>query len=231
MTQKSNQKPPNLNEWAYSSIKKRILDNEMKPGSQLNIEELSKELNISRTPIREALLRLRQKGLVVSFSNVGFFVCGITRDDLRDIFELRQLIEAYTVVKFIAKCSEAEVQALSSICEQCVSAAEAGNVKAFNNYDIQLHNMLIDRLGNKKIRAAYDNAADLLHRLRGYALKSPENITQSLIEHEKIMSAIKNRDPIAGKLAMENHISNIHDRLEKLVEFEDDKDEMLKVAR
>ena len=231
MTQQSNQRPLNLNEWAYRSIKKRILDNEFKPGSQLNIEELSKELNISRTPIREALLRLKQKGFVVSFSNVGFFVCGITRDDLKDIFELRQLIEAYTVVKFIAKCSDEEVQELFNIHEQCIEAAEAGNVKSFNNYDVQLHNMLINCLGNKKMRAAYDNAADLLHRLRVYALKSPENIKQTLVEHEKIMSAIKSRDSVAGKLAMEEHISNIHDRLERLVEFEGDEDELLQIAK
>ena len=228
MTQQSNQKPLNLNEWAYHSIKKRILDNEFKSGSQLNIEELSKELNISRTPIREALLRLRQNGFVVSFSNVGFFVCGITRDDFEDIFEMRQLIEAYAVVKFIETCTDDEIREVLDIHSQCVAQAKIENIKAFNDYDIQLHNMFINRLSNKKMRAVYDNVDDLLYRLRIYAIKSSENIKQSLLEHEKIMCAVSGRDSVAGKLAMEKHIVNIHDRIKPFVDFEG---EALKIAK
>ena len=221
MVQRSDQRPMSLSEWAYKHIKEQVFDNELKPGSQLNIEELSKEMNISRTPIREALLRLKQNGFVVSFSNVGFFVRAITRDDFEDIFELRQLIESYATVKFVEQCTEDKLQGLLDVHKQCVKEAEAGNVKAFNEYDIRLHDMLIRCLGNKKICDVYDNVADLLYRLRVYALNSSENITHSLKEHENLIRAIERKDIAGSKLAMEEHICNIRTRLKKIVDFED----------
>ena len=222
MGKRQYQKPIKLSEWAYKSIKERIVNNEITPGDQLNIEKLSDDMGISRTPIREALLRLLQEGFVVSFSNVGFFVCGITRDDFDDIFELRQLIEAYAVVRFIEKCKDHELLEVLEINKQCKEAAEAGDVKAFNSHDVELHGMFIKCLGNKKMRYIYDDVADLLYRLRLYALRSTENIKQSLIEHENLIHAINEKDSVAGKLAMENHITNIRCRLEKFIDFEDE---------
>ena len=215
-------KPRSLTEWAYLSIKEQILDNKITTGSQLNIEELAKEMNISRTPIREALLRLKQNGLVVSAANVGFFVCGITKRDFDDIFELRQLIESYAVVKYVEKSNEDDTQALINLHEQCKLEAEAGNAKVFNSYDVQLHDTIINSVGNRKMLAIYSDVADLLYRLRVYAAKSSENIRQSLNEHEKIICAIKVKDSTLARLVMEEHILNIRARLEKIVEFEDE---------
>jgi len=213
-------KPLNLNEWAYQTIKMRILENDIRPGSQLNIEELSKELEISRTPIREALLRLRQNGFVVSFSNVGFFVCGISKEDFEDAFELRKLIESYAIVKFVERSTDVEMRILVGIHEKCKLMAAQGDAKAFNEYDIRLHDLIIDCLGNKKMKLIYDNLADLLYRLRVYALKSSENITQSVVEHDRIILAIESKDAALAYQAMEQHIVNVKNRLSQIVEFE-----------
>lgn len=214
-------KPLDLNEWAYMSIKMRILDHEIEPGSQLNIEELSKELNISRTPIREALLRLKQTGLVVSASRVGFFVCGITKEDFENIFELRQLIEAYAAEKAAANMTDKEITALVRLNERCKAMIERGKIKEYNQYETQLHDAIIDSLGNNKIREVMNSVGDLLYRIRIIAMGSLENINFSILEHQKFISAIKDRNPEAAHKAMGEHIFSVKNRLKQIVDFQD----------
>lgn len=212
-------KPPNLNEWAYMAIKTRILEHEIKPGMQLNIEELSKELNISRTPIREALLRLRQDGLVVSLSRVGFFVCGVTKQDFEDTFDLRQIIESHAAEQLAVKISDEDLNEIINLNQHCKAMAEQGDPKEYNRYDAMMHGIIINSMDNKKIREIFDGLEDLVYRIRVYALHSPENIQLSLQEHEKIIQAFKEKDSEKARKAMSVHISNIRDRLRHIVDF------------
>lgn len=215
-------KPLDLNEWAYKAIKLRILNNEIKPGSQLNIEAISKELNISRTPIREALLRLKQSGLVIALPRVGFFVCGITKKDFEDIFEIRHLIETYAAEKLARRISDEEIQYLIDTMDCSELMAEQGNFKKYNEYDAKLHGFIIDSVNNNKMGIFYESVDDLTYRMRMYATRSPENVRQSLIEHRKIVDTFARRDAPGARLAMEEHIVSIRNRLKLLVDFQDE---------
>lgn len=212
-------KPLDLNEWAYMTIKMRILENELKPGSQLNIEEISRELSISRTPIREALLRLRQSGLVYSASRVGFFVSGITKIDFDNIFELRQLMEGYAAGKSATIITDREIEELFEINEKSIQMINKGMIKEYNRYETKLHNTIINSLNNSKIEDVMENVGDLLYRLRIYALESKDNIEKSLNEHAAVLQQIKERNAARARAAMEDHISNVKNRLSEIVEF------------
>ncbi|MFA5675480.1 MAG: GntR family transcriptional regulator [Christensenellales bacterium] len=214
-------KPPNLNEWAYMAIKSHILEHQIKPGMQLNIEDLSKELGISRTPIREALLRLRQEGLVISLSRVGFFVCGVTKQDFEDIFGLRKIVESHAAEQLAVKITTDELDEIIDLNQQCKTMAEQGDTKEYNRYDVLLHGTIVSSMENQKIKDIFDGIADLVYRIRVYALHSPENIRLSLLEHEKIIQAFKEKDTEDARLAMSTHISNIRDRLSHIVDFYD----------
>ena len=89
------QRPMDLTEWAYNSIKQLILNNTLTADSQIHIDEMAAQFNISRTPVREALMQLQNKGLVRIVPHVGCFVCGVTREEFREVFELRAVIETY----------------------------------------------------------------------------------------------------------------------------------------
>jgi DNA-binding GntR family transcriptional regulator len=90
-------KPKDFKTWAYESIKDLIINNQFGPGTQLKVEELENSLNISRTPIREALLALQNEGLIEIKSRVGFFVKGITKKEFNDLFEMRELLEVCAI--------------------------------------------------------------------------------------------------------------------------------------
>lgn len=87
-------RPVDLTKWVYGNVKQLILDNELPGETQINIDDMSKQLQVSRTPVREALL-LRNEGLVRIQPHVGCFVCNITKDEFREVFQLRSVIECY----------------------------------------------------------------------------------------------------------------------------------------
>ncbi|MFA5675979.1 MAG: GntR family transcriptional regulator [Christensenellales bacterium] len=214
-------KPLDLNEWAYMTIKMRILEHELSPGSQLNIEDMSKELGISRTPIREALLRLKQSGLVYSASRVGFFVSGVTKNDFDNIFELRQIIEGYAAERSVSIISEKEIDDLFEINENSRIMVNDGRIMEYNRFETKLHNSIINCLNNNKIRDVMDSVDDLLYRLRIYALTSVDNLKSSIDEHAALLTKIKERNAAFARAAMEEHISNVKKRLREIVEFHD----------
>lgn len=216
------EKPLDLNEWAYIAIKMKILNNEISPGSKLNIEDISSELGVSRTPIREALLRLKQSGLVIALPCVGFFVCGITKKDFEDIFEIRRLIESYAIGKLVEKITNEEIQYLTDLSKQCELMVEQGNITEYNDFDSKLHGFIIDSMGNSKMGDFFESIKDLAYRMRMYALRSPENVSKSLLEHKDIIDALVQRDEVRARAAMDEHITNIGNRLRLLVDFQDE---------
>ena len=103
-------KQADLKDSVHSMIKEMILDQDLKPGDQLPVEALALEMKVSRTPVREALLRLENEGLVRAVSRVGFFVQGISKQDLHELFELREITEGYAAGKSALRMSEKDVE-------------------------------------------------------------------------------------------------------------------------
>ena len=216
-------KPLNLTEWAYISIKQYIINNKLEPGSQLNIEELALKLNISRTPIREALIRLKQEGMVVAVPRVGFFVCGMTKKEFDELFELRKLIECYAAEQATSRMSDKELNELVKTQEQGYLMAQEGKIKEFNHLEEKLHNSIIDSLHNKRISDVLSGVADLFYKERLVAMGSIENVRESAIEHGKITDAIKARDAELARKMMDEHLSRVKERLEKIMDFQESK--------
>lgn len=207
-----------LNEWAYITIKEMILKNEYTAGEQIHIEDLTETLQVSRTPVREALLRLQTDGLVDVFPHVGYFVRGISQTDFHDVFELRRLIECYTAEHAAITMSDEQIKALKDICACGTREMEANNPEAFNQYDIEFHNSLITHSGNQQIIKVMANLSDQVFRGRIIALKSQENIRISNQEHLRIIHAIEIRNSKKANVAMTEHIQRVEARLCKLID-------------
>ena len=120
-------KPKELKDWAYTSIKRDVLSGTYVPGQQLPVEVLAEKMNISRTPIREALIMLEHEGLLSVASRVGFFVRGITKPEMEELFELRELIEGYAAEKATSHLSAkdlAEIEVLLKIGKAAVGSGD-----------------------------------------------------------------------------------------------------------
>jgi len=201
-------KPMGLNEWAYQSIRFKIINNELPAGSQLNIEDLSKEFMISRTPIREALLRLVQDGLVHAASRIGFFVRGMTRGEFSDVNELRSIIESYATEQAALCMSQREIDELEEIHLEAISLISSHELNAFMEKDDEFHGIILNSLHNEKIRSTMESISSLIYRFRHYLDDPVELLSRISHEHGAIVSSIKRHDSAGARQAMADHMEN-----------------------
>lgn len=206
-------KPAALTDWAYEVIKESILTLKVNPGAQLHVDELAEQLNISRTPIREALLRLERDGLLRIVPRVGFFVTEITKRDLEELFELRELLESHAVRKAALALTDDELVRLQRLYEENAAATERGDLDGFLQTEIDLHSFLIEHAQNYWLIKMMDSVQDLVYRERMLSLRSIENVHASVEEHRRVLEALLQRDAELASRRMAEHIRAVKERL------------------
>ncbi len=204
-----------LRERLYETLREDILANKYEPGEELQIDKLAQEFGVSTTPIREALVRLEGDGLVVSIPNRGVQVAPISLDDVRNLYEVRRLLEPY-VAKIAARyCEEGEVEALY---EKLVNLIEGPtDLAAYINADLELHELMFKHLRNTLLKDILDQVDQHSIRVRYLAESSagglrPEVVELVTREHLKILDAIRKRDEEKAAAATLQHLTNAEAR-------------------
>lgn len=206
-------KPSKLKDWAYDVIKEEILGFRVSPGAQLHIQGLVEQMDISRTPIREALLRLENDGLVRAEPRVGFFVTEITKRDLQELFELQALLEGHAAEKATPLLTNDDLDQLDYLFEASVAAVERGDLNEILQFEIPFHSLLIERCDNRHLIQVMESLKDLTYRERILSLKSIENVHESCSEHQRLLDALHKRDGALAGECMREHIANVGRRL------------------
>ena len=206
-------RPVALVDWAYRSIKDALLALEIPPGAQLCADELAQRFGVSRTPVREALLRLEQDGLVRTVPRVGTFAAEITASDLQELFELRELLEVHCAKKAATSLSEEDLKTVDRLIEQAKSAVDGHDPDAFQRSEIEFHELLLERAGNRRLLEVMSGLHDLTHRQRVMSLGLRDNIERSLVEHVAVAEALRKRSKSEAGRLMGVHIRAVRDRL------------------
>jgi DNA-binding GntR family transcriptional regulator len=211
-------RPAALTDWAYETIKKAILNLEFAMGAQLNIEELAETMQISRTPVREALLRLEKDGLVQAVPRVGFFIVEITRTDLEELFELRALLESYATKRAAPLLTDEDLDEIEDLLELSCAAVDVGDFNGFLKYEIALHEFITDHAQNRRLKIAMGSLEDLTYRERIISIRSEENVRASCVEHERIVQALRQGDAELAGTRMWEHIWAVRERMLQYVD-------------
>jgi len=180
-------------------------------------------LQVSRTPVREALLRLERDGLVRVVPRVGFFVQEITKRDLTELFELRELLETHAARKAASRLTDAELAAARALLEEGRDAVSQQDLTKFLETEIEFHTLVIERSNNRWLAVMMESVRDLTYRVRVLSLQSLENLQQSCEEHQRIFDALVARDGDAAGLRMSEHIRNVKTRLLEFPQVPEDK--------
>jgi DNA-binding GntR family transcriptional regulator len=183
-----------LKEQVYNIIKNDILNGVIKPGSWLQENELASQLKVSRSPIREALKELAGEGLLDNIPNKGVFVKELTRKDIIDIFELRIILEKYSIEKTTEHITEYSGNILKEIMQRLEAAFKKKNVKLYTNIDAELHNTIIYMSENKLVYEVNEKVFSLLQPFRSMSLNSKKRFEVSLNEHKNIVEALIKKD-------------------------------------
>jgi DNA-binding GntR family transcriptional regulator len=192
----------------FASLRESILTGEFPAGSLHSIYRLADLLDVSRTPVREAVLRLADIGLVSIERNRGVRIRGVTVADVRAVFELRLMIEVPAAAYAAAHADDTDVRALEAELDRMRAAAETLDEARFTQHDRALHHAIGSILDNpraqQEVAALRDSiqtrGASTLHRSRG--------MSEILGEHVPIVEAIGARDPRAAAARMEEHLLN-----------------------
>ena len=187
---------------AYQLMRRRILDNIWSPGHRALEQELAAELGMSRTPVREALIRLEKEGLVEVIPRHGMRILPVSPDDMREIYELLTAIEPMAAELVASKnLPESDLKPLIDASNGMSSALKANDLDAWAEADERYHRMLIALAGNRLMMQTIQSLWDLAHRARMVTLRLrpiPKNSTK---EHVAIVNAIRAADaPLAASL-------------------------------
>ena len=145
-------------------LRRAIGEGELAPGQQLNEAALSRSLGVSRGPLREAMQRLTQEGLLVSVRNRGVFVIEVTDDDVRDMYLARTALERAAAAHAAETDPAAAPEQLLRIVQEMEDAAGRGDLVAVTEADIDFHTELVAASGNPLLIEIYSGVLEVMHR-------------------------------------------------------------------
>ncbi len=185
---------------AYNELKRRILDNEMAAGYQALEQELAELLGMSRTPVREALIRLANEGMVEVRPRHGMRVLPISAQDMREIYDVLTSLES-TAAELVARngLSEDRLAALNEAVLDMDKALTADDMVGWARADERFHEMLVAYCGNERLRAMVRTCWDQAHRVRMATLRMRPKPKDSNKEHAEVVDAIARQDADAAR--------------------------------
>jgi DNA-binding GntR family transcriptional regulator len=200
-----------VTDWVYEELKSAIVDLRLAPGDPLREATLADQLGVSKTPIREALTRLEQEGLVETTSFKGAVVTGYSRQDLLEIYELRELLENAAARTAAESMADADRDRLDRICRESRKLKKNPDAAGLAALISAFDDVLFEQVRNSRIRALIENLRAHLTRIGHLTAEIPGRIEASVDEHEKIVQAIAARDPELAERQMREHIRSVRD--------------------
>ncbi|MGH8638532.1 MAG: GntR family transcriptional regulator, partial [Burkholderiales bacterium] len=184
-----------LVERAYQDIRRRILDNEYPQGHQMLEHELAAELGMSRTPIREALVRLQNENLVQLIPRHGMRVVPLSVNDLRDMYEVLTALEL-TAIERLARSKPvgSAFEAIGLALDEMDVSVRRRDPDAWVKADERFHRTLVDLCGNARLKSVVDALWDQGHRARITTVRLRPNLEPSNREHRAVVQAIRRGD-------------------------------------
>lgn len=195
---------------AYMHTKERILDGAYEEGQLIGEGEVSEAVGVSRTPVREAFLRLEAEGMLRLFPKRGALVVPISAADVEDVMETRLLIERFAIRRVVELELDLDDRLLAAIAAQ-KEHASAKDVVAFVDADREFHRIFVAATGNAIVLQMHDSLRDQQNRMGIAALsRSDDRTARILKEHRAIVKAVTKGDPAAAEKLIERHLEETH---------------------
>ncbi|NQX26174.1 GntR family transcriptional regulator [Microbacteriaceae bacterium VKM Ac-2854] len=200
------------------TLRRRIISLELKPGTPLSENELSAELGISRTPVRESLILLREEGLVQIFPQRGSFVSRVDPERVAEAQFIREAIECASVaqVGVDVEVDPAKLSGLRDILDEQRDADADEDVERFFRLDEDFHRALLDLTGHGSAWNAVNSAKAHLDRARRLSLVDARPIHALIDQHTAVVDAIEREDVAAAVDSLRHHLRAVFDDVERI---------------
>lgn len=198
------------------AVRERIARGTIGLGERLSDKDLAEELQVSRTPVREALLQLASERLVVMHPQRGTFVFSAHAGEVSELCELRGVLEAGAARLLAARDGRAAGAELARLVKESRSALARRDWDACEALDTRFHETLVERAGNALLAESYRGLSDRVRALRRHLPRTRERVARGLEEHEAIAKAIGKGDGDGAAARIAGHVGNVERLLASL---------------
>jgi DNA-binding GntR family transcriptional regulator len=200
-------KQPPAADRVYAHIKQAVLERRYEGGTLLTEGDLAEAVGVSRTPVREALLRLEVEGLIKLYPKKGALVLAVSAQEISDVVETRLLVEEFAVRKAVPP-SPVLIARLEELLEQQKRQVAAGDLAEVSVTDRCFHAEIVRSAGNQILSRLYDQLRDRQLRM-GVAVMyaNPDRIAKNIAEHTEILDALRAGDTEAAATVVHRHVS------------------------
>lgn len=205
----------NLTDRAYQILKGYIVTLPMNVDVKLSETRLAAELGISKTPVREALRQLAAEGLIDIQSRRGTFLVRFSSEDVKEIFDIREYLEALAVNELVTKINDRDIEKLSKLVTDSNSSALAGDKAKYNELDASFHALMVFLSGNKRLYRIFNTIQAQVQGLRTRSIRLPGRPDKSNKEHWEILKALQKKDQKVAEELVRQHIRNVKEDLLK----------------
>lgn len=206
---KSDPKPPPAAERVYTHIKEAVLDRRYEGGTFLTEGDLAEAVGVSRTPVREALLRLEVEGLIRLYPKKGALVLAVSAQEISDVVETRLLVEEFAARKAVPAPPRL-IARLGQLLEEQRELAEAGDLAAVSVKDRCFHAEIVKNAGNEILSRLYDQLRDRQLRMGVAVMEAhPGRIAANITEHAELLEAIRAGDAEGAAQVVRRHVGRV----------------------
>jgi DNA-binding GntR family transcriptional regulator len=200
-------RPGSLKDAAYRAIKDQLVSGVLEHDTIYSAQHFAAMLGISRTPAREALLQLAGEGFLVCLEARGFKIKRFSESEIRDVFETRQMIEAFVVRKLLDRLTPDDLRQLKENLRVMTGHAHAGNAHGFMEADKEFHLSLVRRAGNQMLLGIMENIRNHIAVFGLKALSHQGRFQEVIREHRNILKALSLKDRKRALLAVRYHLA------------------------
>jgi DNA-binding GntR family transcriptional regulator len=196
-------------EQAAETIRSRIVNGQLVLGEPLSETALAVELGVSKTPVREAFLRLEAEGLIEIKPQRGTFVFDMSAQEVRDLCELREVLEIAAMRSAVRRRASQLADALEAIVADMREALGSGNILGYRMLDLAYHRSIVEHAGNAALRTTYEALTFRIQALRNRLTLDPVLNRQSMRQHRVIAKLVRAGEIYRACTCLSDHIRRL----------------------
>jgi DNA-binding GntR family transcriptional regulator len=206
-----------LKDKVYKTLRYDILTGKTPGGTHITESSIASRLNVSRTPVREALQRLTQEKLITSLPRAGYIIEDMSNDDIQDLFSARFDIEVLVVKKAAQYITAAELEMMERNIEKAKTCIKTGNLQTITDLDLEFHGMIHKAARSKTFYRICKNLGDLTMKYRHGLNVMPEAWVEAIENHMMIYEALLAKDKDKAAVAVTLHAEQVKSQLQDIL--------------
>lgn len=205
MPTKLNQTFQTKNDLVYNALKEQIVTGEVMPGERITVMQVAEEFGVSAMPVREALKRLQQEGLVTITPHAGAQVVKCDDKQYQEITQIRILLEPYAAMLATPRLDEQDMEHLEKMLEEMELCVDSGDNLTYSELNTKFHQYIYSCCGNATLIETINSLWEKTRMSKNVFLMERDRMVPSIEEHKECLECLRRRDPEAVREAFDRH--------------------------